>query len=108
MDRGYKDALHRYVLAYIDLNHASFGHLGEEATASAIVQFYDAADRLSRKKEDLYGIAQIPNLDQMLNGDEKVSRLALSRIRAAVKRGCAGTEQLEMEEAYSYAIFLER
>lgn len=108
MDRGYKDALHRYVLAYIDLNHASLVHPDEEAAASVIGQFYDAADRLSRKKEDLYGIAQIPDLDRMLNGDEKVSRLALSRIRAVVKRGCAGMEQLEMEEAYSYAMFLER
>lgn len=45
----------------------------------------------------------------MLNRDEKVSRLALSRIRSAiVNRGCGSMEQLEMEEAYSYAMFLER
>lgn len=108
MDRGYKGVLHRYVAAYIDLNHASLGHSGEETAAGIIGQFYDAANRLSRKKEDLYGSPDIPDLDQMLNRDEKVSRLALSRIRAAVKRGCDGIKQLEMEEAYSYAMFLER
>lgn len=107
MDRGYKSALHRYVAAYIDLNHASLCPEGK-AVADAIGQFYFAADELSRKKEEKYGGFEIPNLDRMLNRDEKVSRLALSRIRAAVKRGCAGMEQLEMEEAYSYAMFLER
>ena len=108
MDRGYKSALHRYVAAYIDLNHASLDP-GEEAAADAIGQFYQAADELSRKKEEKYGSFEIPNLDEMLNRDEKVSKLALSRIRAAVKRGCADRGQLEeMEEAYSYAMFLER
>ena len=48
--REYKDALHRYVAAYIDLNHASLGHPGEKAAVGVIGQFYDAADRLSRKK----------------------------------------------------------
>ena len=108
MDRGYKGVLHRYVAAYIDLNHASLGHPGEKAAVGVIGQFYDAADRLSRKKDEVCGSPDIPDLDQMLNRDEKVSRLALSRIRAAVKRGCAGVEQLEMEEAYSYAVFLTR
>lgn len=108
MDRGYRSALHRYVAAYIDLNHASLGHYDEETAADAVGQFYHAADELSCKKEEKYGSFEIPNLDRMLNRDEKVSRLALSRIRAAVKRGCSGMEQLEMEEAYSYAMFLER
>ena len=108
MDRGYKSALHRYVAAYIDLNHASLVS-DEEAAADAIGQFYQAANELSCKKEEKYGSFEIPNLDRMLNRDEKVSRLALSRMRAAAKRGYAGMEQLEeMEEAYSYAMFLER
>lgn len=107
MDREYKSALHRYVAAYINLNHASLDS-DKETAADAIVQFYHAADELSCKKEEKYGSFEIPNLDRMLNRDEKVSRLALSRIRAAAKRGCAGMEQLEMEEAYSYAMFLER
>ena len=107
MDRGYKSALHRYVAAYINLNHASLVS-DEEAAADAIGQFYKAANGLSCKKEEKYGSFEIPNLDRMLNRDEKVSRLSLSRIRAAVNRGCCGMEQLEMEEAYSYAMFLER
>lgn len=108
MDREYKSALHRYVAAYIDLNHASLEPDGE-AAAVAVSQFYLAADELSRKKEEKYGSFEIPNLDRMLNRDEKVSRLALSRIRSAiVNRGCGSMEQLEMEEAYSYAMFLER
>lgn len=108
MDRDYKAALHRYVAAYIDLNHISLGDAGEETTADAIGQFYRAAGELSHKKEEKYGSTGLPDLDGMLNRDEKVSRLALSRIRAAVKRGCDGTGQPEMEEAYSYAMFLER
>ena len=108
MDTGYKSALHKYVAAYIDLNHASLGPCDEEATVDAIGQFYHAANELSCKKEERYGSFEIPNLDKMLNRDEKVSRLLLSRIRAAVKRGCSSMEQLEMEEAYSYAMFLER
>ena len=51
MDRRYKSALHRYVAAYINLNHASLVS-DEEAAADAIRQFYKAANELSCKKEE--------------------------------------------------------
>lgn len=108
MDREYKSALHEYVAAYMELDRISNGCSDEDEIVCVMMRFNETAVQLSDMRQARYGIFGLPDLDGMLGSHNEVSRLVLSRIRVALKRSGADIMQLEMEEAYSYAMFLQR